>query len=505
VSVSSRHDAPSSATAEQGILFVHLARARKLLQQGKYDIARQELELALLARPDDEDVLNLLSVAEFKRGNYHEAARAARTLLRNNPGSAILHANLGLIQFKAGVLGEAEDELRRAIDLQPDHARSHLHLGLLYRMRGKLGLALEHLRFAGAKRVVAELEEALRKAAREPPSARAATRPAAPVPAPPPPEETPAAPALRLAPPSRPMVSTSPATPGTEFLGEPQGKGTAQGEPEGREPEARTAELPAPAESDVWETIEAPFPEAELAEPAAEGRAAAAPGVSGQAEAEAEADAAKADAHPLFLVRPDGGLEITSRDVVFVRRGSVVWYSGKMRFAPEASFRGTRLEKILRADGKGHLFVNDPGRQAFRRDLAGQSLFVEGTRILALDHGLSFRLEPVHDFRMNRRVDVLKIHGTGSVVLSVGGALLAHEVSPDFPLNVSSRDLVAWTGDLVPSVLEDRFLEEVMMPDVGSAPKIRFEGTGTVLTEPPRPRRRASDVARSGENDRRSS
>ena len=85
MSVSSRRDSPpsppsspASSSAEQGILFVHLARARKLLQQGKYDVARQELELALLARPNDEDVLNLLSVAEFKRGYYHEAAGAPR-------------------------------------------------------------------------------------------------------------------------------------------------------------------------------------------------------------------------------------------------------------------------------------------------------------------------------------------------------------------------------------------------------------------------------------------
>ena len=236
-------------------------------------------------------------------------------------------------------------------------------------------------------------------------------------------------------------------TPGTEFLGE--------------------------ALETVAMQMEAPFPEADL--PEARMEAEPVPPAAPQPPPQPEQN-------PLFLVRPDGGLEIASRDVVFVRRGSVVWYSGKLRFAPEASFRGTRLEKILRADGKGHLFVNDPGRQASKRDLAGESLFVEGSRVLALDHGLSFRLEPIHDFRMNRRVDVLKIHGTGSVILSVGGALLAHEVSPEFPLNVSSRDLVAWTGDLVPSVLEDRFLEEVMMPDVGSAPKIRFEGTGTVLT-----------------------
>ena len=205
---------------------------------------------------------------------------------------------------------------------------------------------------------------------------------------------------------------------------------------------------------------------------------------------------------PLFRILADGGLEISSRGVVFVRKGSVVWYRGKIRFAAEPAFRGTRLEKILRANGRGTLFVSEIGRRAFGRELSGESLYLEGGRLLALDEGLSFRLEPIHDFRHNRRVDVLKIHGTGSVILSVAGELLAHEVSSDYPLIVSSRDLVAWNGNLVPSVLEDRFLEEVMQPDLGSAPKIRFEGTGTVLTEPARPRRRATDLARPA-NDRR--
>ena len=55
----------------------------------------------------------------------------------------------------------------------------------------------------------------------------------------------------------------------------------------------------------------------------------------------------------------------------------------------------------------------------------------------------------------------------------------------------------------MPSVVEDRFLEEVMVPDPVGAPKIRFEGQGFVLTEPPRARRRASDVGRATEADRR--
>jgi uncharacterized protein (AIM24 family) len=93
-------------------------------------------------------------------------------------------------------------------------------------------------------------------------------------------------------------------------------------------------------------------------------------------------------------------------------------------------------------------------------------------------------------------VDVLRVQGRGSIVFSVGGPVLSHDVSPDLPLSISSRDLVAWSGDLVAAVLDDQYLEEVMQPDVASPPKIRFEGEGTVLTEPPRPRRRAADQDR---------
>ena len=577
--------------AEQGVFFVHLSRARKHLQEERYDVARQELDLAALARPTDEDVLNLLSVIEFKRGYYNEAARACRALLKNNPSSAVLHSNLGLILFKAGVLVEAEQELRRALELQPDHVRSHLYLGLLYRLRGKLGLALEHLRYAGAKRVVVEIEEALRRNVRDPGSRAAASRatatslplklaerlapppPSVPAAAQTPAAQTPqailelpaagapsrdvapspdvapmpeAAPIPDAAPVSELLAAGSETSPAPEpspertnriqvadFMLAPFPEAELPGEPDFLPEDVVPADpipdhaavRPAAFENEASEPPPAASPEApspvsarELSGPLSrESRvAAAAAGLEMRPKDElsrrepvpkvpsAEPDAGapsrdEIEARPLFHVRPEGGLEIASRGVVYVRKGSVVWYSGKMRFSSESSFRGTRLEKILRADGRGYLFVNDPGRQAYRRDMNGHALYIEGSRVLALDHGLSFRLEPIHDFRMNRRVDILKIFGRGSVILSVGGPLLSHEVTPEFPLNVSSRDLVAWTGELVPSVLEDRFLEEVMMPDIGSAPKIRFEGAGDChdrTAAPPPPRLRSRPGAR---------
>lgn len=413
---------------DQGLFLLHLNRARRSVRSGAYDEAWVELEQARLLRPDDEDVLNLVSLLEYKRGRYDEAAAAARALIGENPSSEVLRSNLGLILFKSGRLAEAERELRAAIELSPGHLRSHLYLGLLYQNRGKLGLALEHLRVAGAKRRVAEIEEALRRPARD------------------------GAP--------RSVVNFSDTAPSLKKA---------------------AAAAPSPSESGEFAPA---FPEAseEVAEAPALEAAPAAPSTP--------------EARPLFKVRPEGGLEVASRGTVFVRKGCVAWYSGKIRFAAEPAFRGTSLERILRCIGVGTLLVNDPGRRAYRRELNGQTLVVEGSRLLALDHGLTFRIEAIQDFRRNRRVDLLKVHGRGSVVFSVGGPVLAHEVSAEFPLSISSRDLVGWSGELVASVLDDQMLEEVMQPDIASPPKIRFVGDGVVYTEPPRPRRRASDMDR---------
>ena len=429
---------------DQGLFLLHLNRARRGVREGHLEDAWEQLEQARIIRPRDEDVLNLLSLLEFKRGHYNEAANAARTLLGENPTSEVLRANLGLILFKAGFLAEAELELRKAIELSPGHLRSHLYLGLLYQTRGKLGLALEHLRVAGAKRRVTEIEEALRRNSRE--AAGRAT----------------ASTATVAASSAATTADTAPTAKAPQVVGDstlPTGRITVDRVPLAQPPD-----------------LQPPFPEAPSpSKPIAIG----AP-----------------EARPLFKIRPEGGLEVASRGTVFVRKGCVAWYSGKIRFAPLPEFRSTSLERILRASGAGTLLVIDPGRRAYRRDLNGQTLFVEGSRLLALDHGLSFRIDAIHDFRRNRRVDVLRVQGRGSAIFSVGGPVLAHEVSADYPLSISSRDLVGWSGELVASVLDDEFLEEVMQPDVASPPKIRFEGEGTVLTEPPRPRRRASDMDR---------
>src|SRR5437879_10766490 len=158
---------------EQGVLLLHYNRGREGFQEGRYAEARRELESAQKLRPDDPDVLNLLGLVYFKTNAFPEAEVIYRRLAIENPNVFILHSNLGLILFKQGKLDESEQFLLRAIELRPNYAKSHLYLGLLYRQRRKYGLAIEHLRFAGADKILREVEAEMRQT----------TQPAAPVPA----------------------------------------------------------------------------------------------------------------------------------------------------------------------------------------------------------------------------------------------------------------------------------------------------------------------------------
>jgi len=396
----SRYDAPPF---DQGLFLLHLNKGRESLRLGDTAAARAELELAQTIRPEDEDVLNLLSVVYFKAGEMDAADRITRRLVAENPESAVLHSNLGVILVKKGVLEDAELELRRAIELKPDHPKSHLYLGFIYRQQGKLGLALEHFRFAGAEKLVTELEEQLRRSTRD---------------------------------------------------------GVESRPPSGEESAVQSTTAKLIITREFRATAPAQPPKRDTVVPDARGT-------------------------KLFRLREHGALEINFRGEVLVRRGTVASYSGRIGFAADPKLAGTKAEPLLRASGEGTIFLADRGRKPMLIDLDNEFFSAEGSRILAIGPTLSFRYEPIHDFPRRRRVDVLRIFGRGPLVLSPACDTFSIPVSADFPLNVSSRDLVGWTGNLVPSVLPDRFLDEVMLPDSEDPPKIRFEGEGTVMTEAP--------------------
>jgi uncharacterized protein (AIM24 family) len=431
---------------DQGVFLLHYNRGREAFQEGRYAEARRELEQAQRLRPDDADVLNLLGLVYFKTNAFPEAEVIYRRLVRENPNVFILHSNLGLILFKQGKLDEAEQYLLRAVELRPNYAKSHLYLGLLYRQRRKHGLALEHLRFAGADKLVREVE--------------AEMHPAQPKPAPPatPPPPTPPPPARsvttqKIAPLPDPRMVTQP------------------GKTRKPDTQPQTAPVPAPPVDLAAVTAARKLQDAVDETPLGE-------------EKRLDLERKIEGASKTFALHENGFLEINFARSVHVKRGTVSSYSGNLKFAAESGLVGTTAQTLVKAVGQGKIFLYEKGRKTFLLDLNEEFIYVEGSNLLALEDTLTYRVEPIYDSAYQRKIDTVKIFGKGSLAISTSIEPLTLRVTRDYPLSISSNALVAWTGNLLAAVMDDQSLDNVMIESVDRAGfKIRFEGDGVVVSE----------------------
>lgn len=433
---------------DQGVFLMHYNRGREAFQQGRYGEGRRELEAAQKMRPNDSEVLNLLGLVYFKMGSFSEAEVIYRRLAAENPAVFILHSNLGLILFKQGKNDEAERYLLRAVELRPNYAKSHLYLGLLYKQREKLGLALEHLRFAGAEKVVREIEDELKTRQVEP---------TVEVPAPTLEAERDSSP-FKTEAGDQPVPSNAKTAP---VRIPPEVAHTAGATTEPLPKAVSQADSPQTAARKLQDAVDEPID--------GEGRIDLARKIEG--------------ASKTFALHENGFLEINFMRNVRVKRGTISSYSGNLKFVAESGLLGTTAANLVKADGQGRLFVYEKGRKTFLLDLNDEFIYVEGGHLLALEETLSYRVEPIYDTAYEKKLDTVKIFGKGSLAISTSIEPLTLRVSREYPLSISSTTLVAWTGNLIPGVIDDGDLEEVMIESREEGFKIRFEGEGVVVSD----------------------
>ncbi|HYI13596.1 MAG TPA: tetratricopeptide repeat protein [Thermoanaerobaculia bacterium] len=477
---------------DQGVFLLHYNRGREAFQEGRYAEARRELEAAQRLRPDDADVLNLLGLVYFKTNAFPEAEVIYRRLIAENANVFILHSNLGLILFKQGKHDEAEHFLLRAVELRPNYAKSHLYLGLLYRHKKKYAVSLEHLRFAGADKLVREVEQEMRPVA-----------PVAPPPAPTPPPAPVAPPPAAPARPADSRVSTAkiPAlTPQRmeQIQREAQESRTQPGTtpmpslpPNVTQPLKAVTPVPVPPMAPAPAPV-APPPPPVVAVPIPTAATTAARKLQDAVDEPQHVEAKVIDvarkiegASKTFTLHENGFLEINFARSVHCKRGTVSSYSGNLKFVAESGLLGTTAQTLVKAVGQGKIFVYEKGRKTFLLDLNDEFIYVEGSNLLALEDSLTYRVEPIYDGTYQKKIDTVKIFGKGSLAISTSIEPLTLRVTREYPLSISSNALVAWTGNIIPTVMvDDKSLENVMIENEGVAGfKIRFEGDGVVVSE----------------------
>ncbi len=102
----------------------------------------EELESALVASPDDLEILYRLGICLFRANRLEEGEKAFQRLVRLDARSAKGFASLGVITWNRGEFEEAFTYFSRALELDPGDPDTLVNLGLISEQLGEIELAI---------------------------------------------------------------------------------------------------------------------------------------------------------------------------------------------------------------------------------------------------------------------------------------------------------------------------------------------------------------------------
>ncbi len=440
MSVRASEPTRSAPFFDHGLFLLHLNRGKEDLRKGLHDDARREFEEARRFRANDPEVLSNLALAMFHLGHLEEAERITRGLLVSHADSVPLLFNLGLILFKAG-RSEAREPLERVLALAPGHRKAHLTVGLMLQREGRLDEATRHFEAAGSeKKVEIDGDDTITRTAR--------------------------------------AAAAGKAAPGTAPAVKPDAFDDSQARREPATQPIRQAAAEPPHE------VPLPPPVAPLKPPvAATGPPAPPPAVPAAVAPVAVPPPAgpppPAVPPPAFSTRSGGVVAADARRGLVVRRTALTGRTGVAELAADDRLSGALARFFVRATGNGGVLLLDPKRGLHLVHLRSEFLSADPARLFGFDATLTYREDPAFEFRRQIALPFLKLFGTGSVAFSAGADPARLEVTPETPLTLAARSLLAYGGDLAVDLVEDAD----PLADLGGGPVLSVSGSGFVLIE----------------------
>jgi uncharacterized protein (AIM24 family) len=464
---------------DQGLFLAHFNKGRELFDAKRYEEAERQLEEAYLLRPRDVRVLNLLGLVYFRQEKLERAEEVYRKLVAESPDAHTLHYNLGLICLKLNRLGDAESSFLKALELTRGHPKIHFYLGSLYERQHRYKDAIYQYREAGANLMVQRVEGKLAGAPRPggpSPSTRRDrpdTRP--PGPAPHLDDVPPAASsAVKIVVPVSPALMAdsghAAATPsGTgrfpafDDTLPPHGRPWPEDEPARAATPAAEPARPQPSHPSSPPSTDAPH------------RPVAAPVGVPDARRPREPGA------DVFRCLEKGLLEISFSGKVFLRQGTIYSYTGNLTFWVKERRAGGQPSLVI-VTGTGRLLLTDRDRDITFMQVSDETICVEPAHLLACEEGVQPR--HAHFGEGDAAIHVVVLEGRGRVALSVASKPLALTVRPGLPVSVPGSSVIMWTGELLPSIVDDPTVCEVVLAaHAGSDRLLRLDGSGRVLVE----------------------
>ena len=137
-----------------------LAEAARLLEMGESDRALAMAQALLNTRPGHPLTESLLGLCLFAQGAFDEALKLFEGLLRRNPDQIPLRFNAGLCALREDDEPRAMAHLQRVVALSPGHRRALSLLALLNLRNGQRYVARDLLDRAGLRNLANQVDDA---------------------------------------------------------------------------------------------------------------------------------------------------------------------------------------------------------------------------------------------------------------------------------------------------------------------------------------------------------
>ncbi|UAL45681.1 AIM24 family protein [Sutcliffiella horikoshii] len=199
----------------------------------------------------------------------------------------------------------------------------------------------------------------------------------------------------------------------------------------------------------------------------------------------------------LFELETERILEVNLNGDIWAKMGSMISNEGAIKFQREGMLEhgfGKLMKKaltgegsqLMKASGKGKLYIADQGKKITILDLEGDSIYINGNDLLAFEKGLNW------DIKLMRRVAGMmagglfnvRLEGQGMVAFTSHYEPLTLMVHPGQPVYTDPNATVAWSGNLQPEFVTDVQLKTFLGRGSGESIQMKFAGNGFVVVQP---------------------
>lgn len=198
-----------------------------------------------------------------------------------------------------------------------------------------------------------------------------------------------------------------------------------------------------------------------------------------------------------FELETERILEVNLTDLVWAKAGSMISYTGQIKFEREKMLEhgvSQMFKKaltgegasLMKAHGKGRLYLADQGKKITIFELNNESITVNGNDLLAFEPTIKWDIKLMKKVAgmMSGGLFNVTLQGKGKVAITSHYEPLTLLVRPGESVITDPNATVAWSGHLSPEFKTDVSFRTLLGRGSGESIQMEFKGEGFVIVQP---------------------